>query len=249
MTPTEARTALDTARTEAVQARDLVADLAERVREGDNDVTGEQILAQRQLAELAGLRVEAAERKLVAAEDADRDARAKAIAAAARELISQDDMQPLFDAAKAAVEALQHLVAVTSARTERIKAVATQAVHINDELKNVARAAIEAEGKAELAQGRGYPIRTTVAEAWPSAAYGFRAQEFPANVAVLGEGTATAVRPGRMAASVLALALDSDRSLAGEAREVFNASFGAVIERLKADVPGLTEALQQPAQG
>ncbi|MFD6973551.1 hypothetical protein [Streptomyces sp. NPDC059949] len=226
-TPTEARIALDTARTEAEQARDLVADLAERVREGDEDVTGEQILAQRQLAELAGLRVEAAERKLVAAEDADRDARAKAIAAAARQLIDEDDLKPLLDATRDAVTALKHLLAVTAARTERIREVAVQAVHLNEELKTA----------------------DPTAGPWPSSAYGFRAQTYPVHVAVLGEGNANAVRPGRMAAAVLAFALDDNRSLAGEAREVFNASFGAVIERLKAEVPGLDEALQQPAEG
>ncbi|MFD6887147.1 hypothetical protein [Streptomyces sp. NPDC059957] len=249
MTPAEARTALATARTEAQQARTLVAALAERVREGDEKVTGEQILAQRQLAELAGLRVEAAERKLVAAENTDRDARAKAIAAAARKLISTDDMQPLHDAAKAAVEALKHLVDVTSTRTARIHEVAEQAVQINDEMKSVARAAVAAAGQAELAQGRGVPIRTTAEDAWPSGAYGFRGQAYPAHVTVLGEGTAAAVRPGRMAAAVLALALNGDRSLAAEAREVFNAPFEHVIERLQADVPGLADALRQSAEG
>ncbi|MER6252906.1 hypothetical protein ABT224_16250 [Streptomyces sp. NPDC001584] len=243
MTPDEAREGLDTARTEAEQARDLVADLAERVREGDEDVTGEQILAQRQLAELAGLRVEAAERKLAAAVGADRDARAKAIGAAARKLISTDDTQPVIDAVRDAVAALEHLLAVTATRTARIHEVAEQAVRINDELKSVARAAVEAEGQAELAQGRGVPVRTTAEQAWPSSAYGFRAQTFPANVTVMGEGTAGAVRPGRMAAAVLALALDGDRSLAAEAREVFNAPLAAVIERLKTEVPGLDEAL------
>ncbi|KJY18389.1 MULTISPECIES: hypothetical protein [unclassified Streptomyces] len=245
MTPAEAREALDTARTEAEQARGLVADLAERVREGDEDVTGEQILAQRQLAELAGLRVEAAERKLAAAVGADRDARAKAVAAAARKLISQDDMQPVYDAAKAAVEALQHLVAVSTARTERIKAVSVEAVIINDELKAVARAA----AAAGMTPGGAMPIRYEAEEPWPSAAYGFRGQTFPPTVTVLGEGTATAVRPGRMAASVLALALTDDRQLAGEAREVFNASFSSTIERLMAEVPGLDEVLRKPAQG
>ncbi|MFF4448931.1 hypothetical protein [Streptomyces sp. NPDC001502] len=243
MTPDEAREGLDTARTEAEQAAEVVEALAERVREGDEDVTGEQILAQRQLAELAGLRVEAAERKLAAAVGADRDARAKAIGAAARKLISTDDTQPVIDAVRDAVAALENLLAVTATRTARIHEVAEQAVRINDELKSVARAAVEAEGQAELAQGRGVPVRTTAEQAWPSGAYGFRAQTFPAHVAVMGEGTATAVRPGRMAATILALALNGDRSLIAEAREVFNAPLAAVIERLKTEVPGLDEAL------
>ncbi|MER6199820.1 hypothetical protein ABT234_20925 [Streptomyces sp. NPDC001586] len=249
MTPDEAREGLDTARIEAEQARDLVADLAERVREGDEGVTGEQILAQRQLAELAGLRVEAAERKLTAAEDADRDARAKAIAAAARQLISTDDTQPVIEAVRDAVAALEHLLAVTATRTARIHEVAVQAVQINDELKSVARAAVEAEAAASLAEGRGIPVQYMPAEPWPSSAYGFRGQTYPAHVMVMGEGGADAIRPGRMAAAVLALALNGDRSLAAEARGVFNAPLADVIQRLKAEVPGLDEALRQSAEG
>ncbi|WCD86381.1 hypothetical protein KPP03845_102727 [Streptomyces xanthophaeus] len=222
-TPTEARTALDTARTEAAQAAELIEALAERVRDGDDDVTAEQIATQRQLAELAELRVTGAERKLAAAETADRDARAKAIAAAARKLLDQDDMQPLLDAVRSAVTALGHLVDVTTARTERIHTLAVQAVEVNEDLK-----------RADPAAGP-----------WPSSAYGFRAQTFPAHVAVMGEGNATAVRPGRMAAAVLAFALDGNRSLAAEAREVFNAPFAAVIERLMAEVPGLDAVLSQ----
>lgn len=227
-TPTEARTALDTARTEAEQAAELIEALAERVRGGDDDdVTAEQIASQRQLAELAGLRVTGAERKLAAAEATDRDARAKATAAAARKLLAQDDMQPLHDAVKAAVEAMEHLVTTTTARTERIHALAAQAVGLNEELKTVDPAA----------------------GPWPSSAYGFRAQTFPAHVAVIGEGTATAVRPGRMAAAVLALALAGNRSMVAEVREVFNAPQEHVIERLQADVPGLVEALRQSTEG
>ncbi|MFJ7204270.1 hypothetical protein ACIQWR_12140 [Streptomyces sp. NPDC098789] len=222
MTPTEARTALDTARAEADQAHEVVEALTERVREGDEQVTAEHIAGQRQLAELAGLRVTAAERKLTAAEAADRDARAQAIAADARTLISTDDTRPVLDAVQAAVAALEHLLAVTASRTARIHEVAEQAVKVNEELK-----------RSDPAAGP-----------WPSSNYGFRAQTFPAHVAVMGEGTADAIRPGRMAAAVLAMALDGDRSLTGEARQVFNAPFEHVIERLNADVLGLAGALR-----
>lgn len=220
-TPTEASTALDTARSEAAQAHELIEALAERVRDGDDNVTAEQISGQRQLAELAELRVEAAERKLAAAVTADRDARAKTIAAAARQLIAEDDMRPLLDATRDAVTALRHLLAVTATRTARIHTVAKDAVAINEEFRS-----------ADSAAGP-----------WPSSAYGFRGQSYPAHVAVLGEGTASAIRPGRMAASVLALALDGNRGMTGEAREVFNAPLTVVIERLNAEVPGLADAL------
>lgn len=222
MPPVEARTALDTARSEAEQAAELIEALAERVRAGDDDVTAEQIASQRQLAELAELRVTGAERKLAAAEAADRDARAKAIGTAARKLISTDDTQPITDAVRDAVAALEHLLDVTATRTARIHEVAEQAVKVNEELKS-----------ADPAAGP-----------WPSTAYGFRGQTYPAHVAVMGEGTAGAVRPGRMAAAVLAMALNGDRSLAAEAREVFNAPFEHVIERLNAEVPGLADAIR-----
>ncbi|MFJ3978358.1 hypothetical protein [Streptomyces sp. NPDC090021] len=227
MTPAEAREALDTARSEAAEAHATVEALAERVRDGDEHVTPEELAGQRSLAELAGLRVEAAERKLAAAEAADRDARAKAIAAAARQLIETDDTQPVLDAVQAAVAALKHLVTVTTDRTARILTVATEAVGMNEELK----------------------LTDPDAGPWPSTRYGFRAQTFPAHVAVLDEGNAAALRPGRMVAAALALALADDQPMVEEARQVLSAPFAAVIERLKTEVPGLDEALRQPAQG
>ncbi|MFD9357743.1 hypothetical protein [Streptomyces sp. NPDC060031] len=104
------------------------------------------------------------------------------------EAVFYNDMQPLTDAARAAVAALEHVVTVTVSRTERIHALAVRAVGINEELKGA----------------------DPTAGPWPSSAYGFRAQTYPAHVAVLGEGVANAVRPGRVAAAVLALAMEGN---------------------------------------
>ncbi|KOU48988.1 hypothetical protein ADK55_19160 [Streptomyces sp. WM4235] len=222
MTPTEARETLDTARTEAAQAHETIEALAERVRAGDEHVTAEQIAGQRQLAELAELRVEAAERKLAAAVAADRDARANAIGAAVRELVNEDDTQPLIEAVQAAVAALEHLVRLDAARTARIHAVARDVVAINEELKQVDPAA----------------------GSWPSDAYDFRGQTFPASVTALREGRTAAVPPGRLAAVALALALTSDRQMEADARETLKATTDAVVVRVTGEVPGLAAALR-----
>ncbi|MGW2438753.1 hypothetical protein ACWCY1_18725 [Streptomyces goshikiensis] len=226
MTPAEAREALDTARTEAAQAHEVIEALAERVREGDEQVTAEQIAGQRQLAELAELRVEAAERKLAAAVTADRDARAKAIAAAARDLIDADDMQPLTDAVRAAVAALERVAALAAVRSARIHATARDAVAINEELK-----------EANPAAGP-----------WPSDAYDFRGQTFPASVTVLRQGRAAAVPPGRLAAVALALALTGDRQMEADARETLTAPTDSLVARVTAEIPGLAEAVRVTAE-
>ncbi|MGW2580635.1 hypothetical protein ACWCYZ_04725 [Streptomyces virginiae] len=134
MTPTEARTALDTATSEAEQARSLVAALTERVREGDEDVTGEQLAAQRQLAEFAELRVTGAERKLTNAIDADRHARCTEAVETARRLLDADDTRPVVDAVTAIRTAVVQLVDVVSARNADIEAAGSRLELLNDEL-------------------------------------------------------------------------------------------------------------------
>ncbi|MFD6972186.1 hypothetical protein [Streptomyces sp. NPDC059949] len=134
MTPTEARTALDTATVEAEQARNLVAALAERVREGDEDVTGDQLAAQRQLAEFAELRVSGAERKLTNAIKADRHARCTQAVQTARGLLDADDTRPVVDAVTAIRTAVAQLVDAVSARNADIAAAGSLLEVLNDEL-------------------------------------------------------------------------------------------------------------------
>ena len=222
MTPADAREALETARSEAAEAHATVEALTERVREGDEHVTPEELAGQRSLADLAALRVEAAERKLTAAIDADRDARARATAAAVRELVDADDTQPLVDALRDAAAAVARLADLANARAARIRAVASDAVGINAELKDA---------------GATGP--------WPSDAYGFRGQTVPASVTACGKGgrRADAVPAGRLAAVALVLGLGNDRQMEADARETLTAPTDRVIARVAGEVPGLADAL------
>lgn len=66
---------------EAAEAEQLAAALEERVREGDDTVTPEQVTSQRELGRFARLRVEAARRKAARAAEAARLERCKTLAA------------------------------------------------------------------------------------------------------------------------------------------------------------------------
>ncbi|MGW2584531.1 hypothetical protein ACWCYZ_24930 [Streptomyces virginiae] len=134
MTPTEAREALETARTEAEQARGLVAALTERVRDGDDDVTGAEINAQRQLAELAELRVTGAERKLDAALKADRHARCTEAVQKARALLEADDVRPVVEAVATIRMAVAQLADAVNARNAAIADAGSRLENLNEEL-------------------------------------------------------------------------------------------------------------------
>ncbi|MER6484105.1 hypothetical protein ABT264_11255 [Streptomyces virginiae] len=138
MTPADARQALETARTEAAEAHDTVEALAERVRDGDDRVTPEELAGQRSLAELAGLRVEAAERKLATAIEADRHARCTQAAQAARDLLRADDTAPVVEAVTAIRAGLAQLVEAVNARNARIEAVGGNLDALNAELAQAA---------------------------------------------------------------------------------------------------------------
>ncbi|MFE5296409.1 hypothetical protein [Streptomyces sp. NPDC056632] len=220
-----ARAALETAQREAEEARALVGALAERVRDGDDAVTGADINAQRQLAEFAELRVTAAERKLAAAVDAHRDARARAAAERIRALVAEDSTDALCDAAQAVVTAVRALVRAADERADAIRAVAIEGVALNEEL------------------GR------TQDDPWPSRRYDFMAQSQPlASVTAVGEGRATAVPTHRLLGIVLASALVD----LGSMRTDVARAMGGTREGIQAaaeQVAGLAEALSaQKAQ-
>ncbi|MCB5166041.1 hypothetical protein LG634_14495 [Streptomyces bambusae] len=220
MTPADARTALATARTEADQARELVEALAERVRGGDQAVTAEQIGGQRQLAELAGLRVEAAERKLATAVAADRDARARAIGDRVRDLVAADSTAPLIDAVKAVMGAVAALVDVASERRELIRATAVEGVAMNDEL-----------GRSQ-------------SDPWPSRAYGFMAQTTGGiNVVAVDRGHVQAFQVGDLLGVALAAALAGQTDACRQLAHMVTTTPEAVEHTAKG-VPGLAEALR-----
>ncbi|MFK0225894.1 hypothetical protein ACIQUL_09010 [Streptomyces sp. NPDC090303] len=217
---TDARTALETAQREAAEARALVDTLAERVRDGAEDITGEDIATQRQLAEFADLRVTAAERKLTAAVAADRDTRAQAAAARVRALVADDSTEALCDAARAVVAAVHVLVEAADERAAAIRDVAAEGSRINDELD----------------RGDDDP--------WPSRQYGFMAQTSPMpSVTAVGEGRATSVPAHRLLGVVLASALLDHGSMRTEVGRAMQTPWHG-IEAAAGNVAGLAEALR-----
>ncbi|WP_328846086.1 hypothetical protein [Streptomyces sp. NBC_00258] len=220
-TPDEAREALDTASREATEAAGLVESLAERVRDGDPDVTAEQLGAQRQLADLAQLRITAAERKLDAAQKADLDARARATADRIRDLVADDTAEPILDAVRAVMDAARLLVRVSEERHAAIRDVAIAGVHMNEEL------------------GRSHE------NPWPSRdRYGFMAQTgVSLSVSMDGEGSAQAIPAGRVLGVVLRAVLDDSKTRT-QATEMIGLST-AGLDRNTGLVPGLAEVLAE----
>ncbi|MET7711010.1 hypothetical protein [Streptomyces sp. NPDC005407] len=135
--PADARTALAAAKQEKTEAQQLGGALAERVRSGDPEVTPKQLAEAKQLAEFADLRITAAQRKLAEAEEADRRARAEEVAAEARDIATDDDLNELAPHVKAVVDAVAALTAVAAARDNRIRKAGYALRHINRELSDL----------------------------------------------------------------------------------------------------------------
>jgi hypothetical protein len=220
LNPDQAREALDTARHEAREAAGLVDSLAERVRDGDAEVTAEQMASQKQLAELAELRVTGAERKLDAAQEADLDARARAVADRARALVGDDSTDAIVAAAGAVVEATRLLIAASADRDEKIRKVADDAVRINEEL------------------GR------SPDNPWPSRDYGFLGQNFPpVGITAVGQGRAESLHAGAVLGAILAAALAGESETQRRAGEILGLAAEST-QRILGSVPGLTAALR-----
>ncbi|MGC5007451.1 hypothetical protein [Streptomyces sp. DT203] len=136
-TPTteQARAALATAEAEKTEAEELAAALADKVRAGDDTVKPKDITAARELAEFADLRITAARRKLAAAEEADRHARAEAVAADVRALVEDDDPDDIAAKVTAAVDAIKAVYAVTEARRLRVLEMAGRVRSLANELE------------------------------------------------------------------------------------------------------------------
>ncbi|MFE7237916.1 hypothetical protein [Streptomyces sp. NPDC057580] len=134
-TPEQARDALAAAEAEKTEAEELAAAVAEKVRAGDDTVTPKDLTAARELAEFADLRITAARRKLATAEEADRHARAEAVAADVRALVENDDPDDIAAKTAAAVDALAALHAATEARRLRVLEMAGRVHPIANELE------------------------------------------------------------------------------------------------------------------
>ncbi|MFJ6934461.1 hypothetical protein [Streptomyces sp. NPDC101132] len=134
LTPARALADLEQARTETGEARALAEALAERIRGGDATVTPAQLAEARQLAEFADLRVTAAQRKAEEAAEADRQARARHLAAQARQVADQDDPETLASAVRTLAEAVAGLVAVALPRNDRIRSIGNAVRDLDHEL-------------------------------------------------------------------------------------------------------------------
>lgn len=219
LTPVQAREQLETARREATEAASLIDTLAERVREGDSEVTAEQMAGQKQLAELAELRVTAAERKLVQAQRADLDARARAVGDRARALVAEDSTEDIVDAAAAVLEAATRLLTLSGERDAAIREVANDAVQINEQL-----------GRSDN-------------NPWPSRDYGFMGQSYPPGVSAVGHGRAESIHAGAVLGAILAAALAGQSEAQRRAAEILRVPAEST-RRVLDNVPGLAAALR-----
>jgi hypothetical protein len=224
LVPEQAREQLETAQREATEARDLVDELAERVRDGDTDVTAEQMAGQKQLAELAELRVTAAERKLAEAVRVDLDARARATSDRIRALVDDDSTAPILDAARAVTAAVNRLLTVSAERHDTIRRVAIEGAALNEEL------------------GR------TQDDPWPCRAYGFMAQATPPSVTAEGHGGAGALSAGQVLGLVLYAAVRDEPKLYQHVTEALSGT-RAGFEHRAAEISGLAEVLAETTEG
>ncbi|MFI9063239.1 hypothetical protein ACIGQE_15355 [Streptomyces sp. NPDC053429] len=126
---------MTTARQELNEARATLAALTERVREGDDNVTPEQLAAQRELIAFAELRVEAAQRKETRVRAEERGALAGAAREAAEQLVTGPGMDDVVAATRAAVDALAHLAGLVRERNARIEEIGTTLVQLDEDLK------------------------------------------------------------------------------------------------------------------
>ncbi|MFF0243962.1 hypothetical protein ACWEU6_05165 [Streptosporangium sandarakinum] len=105
---------------EAAEAEQLVQALEQRVIDGDEDVTPDQIASARELGRFAQLRTEATRRKAAKAKEA---ARLAAIAELADDVRAHDvDQEAIVAAVDEVDQALRKLIDLTGAHNERVAA-------------------------------------------------------------------------------------------------------------------------------
>ncbi|MEC3992263.1 hypothetical protein VSR01_01360 [Actinacidiphila sp. DG2A-62] len=133
-TPAQARTDLADAQRERAEAQSLADALAEQIRSGDANVTPGDLAAKRDLIEFADLRVEAARRRLAAAEEADRHARAQQIAQRVQAATAADQTEAMTASVQRVTDAVADLHALVSSRNEQVRDLSHAADAIADEL-------------------------------------------------------------------------------------------------------------------
>lgn len=215
--------AVDAAEREAADAqRDLDA-LTERVRNGDQDVTPQQLAAQQQVVDFARLRVDAARRSAARLREEERQRLADHAKAAAAHLIANDGSAEIVAAVRAAAAAVAELRRAVDARNAKIAAVASNVAQLANSLTQE----FGADGH-ESQKTRHYGV-------WGDAT----------NIVVQDAGRASAVRAGNVAAAAFLVGLgDDDAATAAweDAKALIGGLANLAINRVGQDVPGLADA-------
>ncbi|ULR50590.1 hypothetical protein [Streptomyces deccanensis] len=214
LTPAQAREALAAAEKEKGEAQGLADALAERARDGDPDVTPAKLAEARQLADFAELRITAAERKLTAAEAADRAARAEQLAADARQLVTDDDHGPLAEAIRDAAAAVNALIDVAQARSNRIRSINQRIRALEGEFEQVG-----APGDLALHHG---------------------VARHPEGTIVTGQPMVTLLSAAELVAAAVRLATGQDKLSEGELSQAFDGP-DATLGRVMKAMPSLAE--------
>jgi hypothetical protein len=215
---------LPTAQAELAEAKAALEALQERVRDGDQDVTPEQLATQRELISFAELRVEAAQRTETRFREEEWAALGAATKKAAGQLIAGAGMDEVADAARAAADAIAHLAALAQARNGQIEEIGTTLARLDNDLA----AATDAE------QNSG---------PWASRRYGVWGDR--SRVVVDGLGNASALDIGRLTMLAIVAGLGStDEGLRAQTQHgnSFHGLRNMTIRELLKQYPQLTDA-------
>ncbi|MCY0952095.1 hypothetical protein [Streptomyces sp. H27-S2] len=212
----------DTAAAELAEARALLDTMTERVREGDPDVTPEQLATQRELIAFAELRVEAAQRKETRVRAEERVTLAGAAREAAEQLLTGPGTDELTAATRDAVDALARLAGLVNERNERIAEIGSTLVQLDTDLK----AAGETTG------------------AWGTRKFGVWGNRD--GVTVDGIGRAEALPMGRLSVAVTVAGLGEDnpgRAAQEQHMKSFNGLRHTTVQHLIDTFPALRDAV------
>lgn len=211
-----------TAAAELAEARALLDTMTERVRDGDLDVSPEQLATQRELIAFAELRVEAAQRKETRIRAEERTALAGAAREAAEQLLTGPSTDEIAAAAREAVTALARLAGLVYGRNERIAEIGSTLVQLDDDLK----AAGETTG------------------AWGTRKFGVWGNRD--SVTVDGTGRAEAIPMGRLSVAVTVAGLgqgDAGRTAQEQHMKAFTGLRHTAVQHLLDTFPALRDAV------
>lgn len=214
---------LKTAQAELTEARTVLETLAERVRDGDDQVTPEQLATQRELISFAELRIVAAERTETRIREEQRVSLAAAAKTAAEQLITGPGPAEIAAATRRAVDALAALAALAKARNAQISEIGTTLTQLDTDLT--------AAGETE--------------EPWGTRRYGVWGDR--TRVIVPGVGDASQLNLGDLTVTAVVAGLGSDsagREAAAHHMARFHGMRNQGVRNTLDQVPGLADALR-----